>query len=175
MVDSLENAINSVTRDNAAINAFCEALKNSLEKHFEYLLDSAVHQASTALDPRIKLSFTNNTAGKFFKFNTTSVKEKINELLPKSNSPPDSVSTPTTNDDANDSEAQPQRKKRLLDFSSVLVHDTSTSENDVELQAYFDHPTLDMIPLTFLEWTKHYTVIYFGITITFHTIKFCTS
>ncbi|XP_011410351.1 PREDICTED: zinc finger BED domain-containing protein 4-like [Amphimedon queenslandica] len=154
VVDSLENAINSVPRDNTAINALCEALKNSLEKHFRYLLDSAVHQASTALDPRIKLTFTNShTEGKFFKFYPTTVKDKIKELLPQTDSiaPPttEAVSTPTTNDIPLDLEAQPQKKKRLLDFSSVVVHGSSTNENDVELQVYFDHPTLDMKPLTF--------------------------
>ena len=154
VVDSLENAINSVPRDNTAINALCEALKNSLEKHFRYLLDSTVHQASTALDPRIKLTFTNNhTEGKFFKFYPTTVKDKIKELLPQTNSiaPPTSevVSTPTTNDVSLDSEGEPQKKKCLLDFSSVVVHGSSTNENDVELQAYFDHPTLAMKPLPF--------------------------
>ena len=68
VVDSLENALKSVSRDNPAISAMCEALLNSLQQHFSYLLDSAFHQAATALDPRFKLSFTNNTSGKFFIF-----------------------------------------------------------------------------------------------------------
>ena len=51
VVDSLENAIKSVNRENAAINAMCEALRNSLERRFSYLLQSAIHQAATALDP----------------------------------------------------------------------------------------------------------------------------
>ena len=48
VVDSLENAIKSVNRENAAINAMCEALQNSLERCCSYLLLSAIHQAATA-------------------------------------------------------------------------------------------------------------------------------
>ena len=77
VVDSLENALKSVSRDNSAINAMCEALLNSLQQHFSYLLDSAFHQAAPALDPRVKLSFTNNTSGKIFIFKSDVVKEKV--------------------------------------------------------------------------------------------------
>ena len=48
-VDSLENAIKSVNRENAAINAMCEALRNSLERRFSYLLQSAIHRAAIQL------------------------------------------------------------------------------------------------------------------------------
>lgn len=105
---------------------------------------------STTLDSRIKLTFTDNTnTGKYFKFSPTDVKTKIKELLPNSLPTSESLFLPTTNNDTVDSQAQPQKKKRLLEFISVLIHDCSTNETDVELQAYFDHPTLDMKPLTF--------------------------
>ena len=52
VVDSLENALIQVNRDNAAVNALCERL--------QYLLSSDIHQAAAALDPRAKFSFTDH-------------------------------------------------------------------------------------------------------------------
>ena len=84
VIDSLENALRSISRDSAAKNALCECLLNSLQKHFSYLLDSSLHQAATALDPRVKLTFTDNSpasSGKIFNFKSSVVKEKVKELL----------------------------------------------------------------------------------------------
>lgn len=61
VIDSLENALIEHTRDVASINALCEMLLTSLRKRFQYLLHSPIHQAATALDPRIKFSFTDHT------------------------------------------------------------------------------------------------------------------
>ena len=61
MVDSLENALQSINKDTASINALCECLLNSLEGWFSYLHQSSVHLAATALDPRINLSFTDSS------------------------------------------------------------------------------------------------------------------
>ena len=93
----------------------CECLLNSLQKHFSYLLDSSLHQASTALDPRVKLNFTDNSlasSGKFFNFKSSVVKEKVKELLPEA----DQTITITGTVDGG---AEPSRKKSLLDFSTV--------------------------------------------------------
>ena len=58
VVDTLQNVVKQMNhRENAFVNALCERLLNSLEGRFGYLLDSAIHKAATALDPRIKLSF----------------------------------------------------------------------------------------------------------------------
>ena len=67
VIDSLENALLSIDREVAAVNALCEALLNGLQHHFSHLLDSKIHLSATALDPCIKLTFTDNTdAKKFF-------------------------------------------------------------------------------------------------------------
>ena len=54
VVDSLENALIQARRENAAINALCKCLLSSLERWFEYLLNCVIHQAATALGPRVK-------------------------------------------------------------------------------------------------------------------------
>ena len=83
VVDSLENALIQARRENAAINALCECLLTSLERRFEYLLKSVIHQAATALDPRVKLSFTDHhREGKVFVFSSSDVKLSIKSLLP---------------------------------------------------------------------------------------------
>ena len=56
---------------------------DSLERRFEYLLKSVIHQAATALDPRVKLSFTDHhREGKVFVFSSSDVKLSIKSLLP---------------------------------------------------------------------------------------------
>ena len=82
VIDSLENALISMVRATPAINALCESLLNGLQQHFSYLLDSSIHQSATALDPRIKLTFTDNTNPKnFLVFSSTFVKQHIKSLL----------------------------------------------------------------------------------------------
>ena len=49
IIDSLENALHQTSRENAAVNALCESLLNSLQKRFGYLLTSEIHLAATAL------------------------------------------------------------------------------------------------------------------------------
>ena len=90
---------------------------------FSYLLDSSIHQSATALDPRIKLTFTDNTNPKFFVFSSTSVKQHINSLLPISELLP--VTTVTAV--ANDLSANGAKRRRLLDFSTNFPSETSTS------------------------------------------------
>ena len=120
VVDSLENAIKSVNRKNAAINAMCETLRISLERRFSYLLQSAIHQAATALDPRVKLAFTNNTTdGKFFIFQSTTVKKNIQELLSGSTIHFGSTLGPITNSREN-AAPQPLKKKKLYWISVVF-------------------------------------------------------
>ena len=81
VVDSLENPLIQVNRDNAAVNALCERLLTSLRRRFQYLLSSDIHQAATALDPRVKLSFTDHQRpSKEFVFSSSGVKLSINHL-----------------------------------------------------------------------------------------------
>ena len=54
VVESLENALIQAKRENATIDALFECLLTSLERRFEYLLNSVIHQAATALGPRVK-------------------------------------------------------------------------------------------------------------------------
>lgn len=148
VVDSLENALRSISRDSAAKNALCECLLNSLQKHFFYLLDSSLHQAATALDPRVKLTFTDNSpasSGKIFNFKSSVVKEKVKELLPEA----DQTVTITGTVDGG---AEPSRKKSLLDFSSASQRPNVTNVLDAEIETYFSHLTLDIHPLKF--WTE---------------------
>ena len=85
IIDSLENTLKTTERSTPAINALCEHLLHGLQQRFSYLLDSSVHQAATALDPQIKLTFTDNSSpSKYFIFSSTTVKEKIMSLLPQS-------------------------------------------------------------------------------------------
>jgi hypothetical protein len=136
VIDSLENALKSINKDTASINALCESLTNSLEKRFSYLLDSSVHLAATALDPTIKLSFTdNNKPGKKFTVDSSIVKRKLQQMLPETE---DNVLLVS-------SEPEPSKKRRLLDFSSVSLDCstcTSSSGLNIELQSYFDQPQI---------------------------------
>ena len=118
---------------------------NSLQKHFSYLLDSSLHQAATALDPRVKLTFTDNSpasSGKISNFKSSVVKEKVKELLPEADQTVTIV----------DGGAEPSRKKSLLDFSSASQRPNVTNVLDAEIDTYFSHPTLDIHPLKF--WTE---------------------
>ena len=45
VVDSLENALESINTESASINALCQCLINSLESRFAYLMMSSVHLA----------------------------------------------------------------------------------------------------------------------------------
>ena len=153
-VDSLENAIKGVNRENAAINAMCEALRNSLERSFSYLLQSVIHRAATALDRQVKLAFTKNTTdGKFFIFQSTTVKKNIQELLPESTIHSGSTLGPITNSREN-AAPQPPKKKKLLDFSSFVPTNSSVNEINIELQTYFDSPVLKTEPITFWSSTE---------------------
>ena len=150
VVDSLENALKSAARDSPSINALCEALSNSLQLKFSYLLDSAFHQAATALDPQVKLSFAtsnNSIPGKFFTFNTAVVKENVKKLLPV---PPAGGSHSLEETDRSRIAGEGSSKKRLLDFSSTSLRPTGFANDiDAEMEAYFAHPTMDIKPLKF--------------------------
>ena len=139
VIDSLENALLSIDREVAAVNALCEALLNGLQHHFSHLLDSKIHLSATALDPHIKLTFTDNAdAKKFFKFSSAVVKRQIRSFLP----PRLPVSTQTTPVAAEDG----SRKKRLLEYSFHSQYEsamTPTNNVDVELQTYLESPTVD--------------------------------
>lgn len=112
--DSLENAVSGI-ESNAAINALCECLLNSLKNCFSYFLDSAIHLAATTLDPRIKFTFLNNSRpGKYFKFNSIVVKDKVQSLLPYSMpaANPQSSHTPAPDEQA----SKKEKTTRLLQF-----------------------------------------------------------
>ena len=140
----------------------CEALLNSLQQHFSYLLDSAFHQAATALDPRVKLSFTNNTSGKFFIFKSNVVKERVKELLPAQAGGEEAVDTSVMTDEGTS-------KKRLLDFSTTSLRPTGfTNEVDAEIEAYFTHPTLDIEPLKF--WMERKDSPLYNLALQLHSV-----
>ena len=148
VVDSLENALIQVNRDNAAVNALCERLLTSLRRRFQYLLSSDIHQAATALDPRVKLSFTDHQRpSKEFVFSSSGVKLSIKSLLP-----PDPPPTPTYASTSTSSVSvppPPKKKPRLLEFCSISDDEASAvTLNDVntELQSYFDQPRVDADP-----------------------------
>lgn len=150
VIDSLENAVNGIERSNAAINALCESLLNSLKNRFSYLLDSAIHLAATTLDPRIKLTFTNNSSpGKYFKFNSFVVKDKVQSLLPDSTPAafPQSSHTPAF-------DKQASKKRRLLDYCSLSsqVQNEALSPASRLLQEYYDTPTVAVKPIIF--WSQ---------------------
>ena len=150
VIDSLENAVNGVERSNPAINAPCECLLNSLKNRFSYLLDSAIHLAATTLDPRIKLTFTNNSSpGKYFIFNSIVVKDKVQSLLPDSTpaATPQSSRTPASDERAS-------KKRRLLDYCSLSsqVQNEALSPASRLLQEYYDTPTVAVKPIIF--WSQ---------------------
>ena len=74
VIDSLENFLKRTKRSTTAVNALCERLLHGLEQRFLYLLQSAVHQAATALDPQVNLSFTDHSSdNKVFVFSSSDV------------------------------------------------------------------------------------------------------
>ena len=130
----------------------CERLLNSLESRFGYLLDSAIHKAATALDPRIKLSFADcQTEGKVFVFDSTDVIQSIKNLLPtpQVTSTPQQLPVPASSLN----ETQPAKKLKLLDFCSTS-EGSSTDYDAGELQSFFDQPRLagDANPIKY--WTQ---------------------
>lgn len=150
VVDSLENALLDCRRDTACINALCESLLTSLRRRFKYLLHSPIHQAATALDPSIKLSFTDHDhrENKVFVFSSDDVKESVKSFLPRrSQSRSNSADVPVP--------LQPAKKPRLLDFCSVSNQCSSRStittanDADIEFQMYCEQPRLDVDPLMF--------------------------
>ena len=150
IIDSLENAVNGIERSNAAINALCECLLNSLKNRFSYLLDSAIHLAATTLDPRIKLTFTNNSSpGKYFIFNSIVVKDKVQSLLPDSTpaATPQSSRTSASDECAS-------KKRRLLDYCSLSsqVQNEALSPASRLLQEYYDTPTVAVKSIIF--WSQ---------------------
>ena len=160
VIDSLENALIQTRREKVAINALCERLLNSLRTRFSCLLQSKLYQAATALDPRIKLSFTDNEKeGKVFLFSSNVVKQSIKSLLPpqlveQDNRQPTFPTTRTVT-----AMSEPTAKKtRLLDFCSICESDESrvvkTLDFDTELQTYFDQPRFDMDTNPIKFWTE---------------------
>jgi hypothetical protein len=151
VIDSLENALFQCRRENAAINALAESLLSSLSRRFDYLLTSAIHQAATALDPRVKLSFADliqkEDKRKAFIFCSGDVKLCIKSLLPSealmATSSEQLMRTPQ--------ETHVLKKPKLLDFCSVSNIDQplSVSSIDVELQTYLDLPRIDVDPVQF--------------------------
>ena len=100
-------------RDNPGINALCERFFTiaSLRKRFNYLLTSELYQASIALDPHIKLSFTdsNNTnEGKHLLFSSSVVKQSILSLLPQR---PSTTATPSLS-----TTSEPVTKTKTIGF-----------------------------------------------------------
>ena len=156
VIDSLENAMLQTNRDNPAINAFCERLLTSLRERFDYLLTSELYQASTVLDPRIKLSFTdsdNPNDKKHFLFSSSVVKQSVLSLLPH-RPQPIHLSSTTAMVPLNTSSEPATKKRRLLDFCSIS-DDTrlaKTIDAEAELQTYLDQPRLDIKPITF--WSE---------------------
>ena len=105
----------------------CECLLNSLRRQFSYL--SSVHLAATALDPTIKLSFTDNTKpGKRFVSDSSIVKRKLNQLLPESEV--DVQVNPVS------LQPEPTKKCRLLDFSSVSLDACSTYSSGLDTELH---------------------------------------
>ena len=160
IIDSLENALENAERSNTAINALCERLHNGLQQRFSYLLNSSIHQAATALDPRIKLTFADKfSPSKYFIFSSTTVKEKIKSLLQLQSSVPTYSQLPelvsNTSDDNIDSSVP--KKKRLLDYSSSTCSFQGSqaihlSPIDVELEAFFGSPCVKVKPVQF--WSQ---------------------
>ena len=142
VIDSLENALKSIDRSQAAINALCERMLRSLQQRFSYLLHSDIYQVSSLLDPSIKLSFTDNEStngSKFFVFSLAEVKAKLRSLLPLE---PDAAVLPSP-ESAN-------KKRKLLDFSSATTSaPKSIDGTSVEIQNYLDQPLRDINPITF--------------------------
>ena len=142
IVNSLENALMQSRSDTASIHALFQRLLTSLRGRFGYLLDSSIHKAATAIDPRVKLSFTDHhKEGKVFIFSSHDVKESIKCLIHLC---PQVVSTTIE---------QPvlAKKAKLLDFSSIYEHSYSGTMNDVEieLQVYLDQSRVDINPIKF--------------------------
>ena len=70
-----------------------------------YLLNYVIHEAATALDPRVKLSFADqHREGKVFVFPSRDVKLPIKSLLPPD---PQPIPVTTSNHNAVISEVQP--------------------------------------------------------------------
>ena len=152
VIDSLENALLQTNRDNTAVNAFCEALLTSLKRRFGFLLDSKLFQAATALDPAIKLSFTDHHQdNKFFVFSSDDVTQAVKSLLPSYNQPQPSLRIQQA---AEQMDPAPSKKKRLMDFSSISDESCMSTINDIdtEIQAYFDQPRISTDTLKF--WTQ---------------------
>lgn len=142
IVDSLENALMQSRSDTASINALFQRLLTSLRGRFGYLLDSSIHKAATAIDPRVKLSFTDHhKEGKVFIFSSHDVEESIKCLIHLC---PQVVSTTIE---------QPvlAKKAKLLDFSSISDHSYSGTMNEVEieLQVSLDQSRVDINPIKF--------------------------
>ena len=149
VVDSLENALLQTNHENAAVNAFCEALLTSLKRRFCFLLDSKLFQAATALDPAIKLSYTDHHQdNKFSIFSSDNVIQAVKSLLPSYSQPQPSLRIQQA---GNQIDLAPSKKKRLMDFSSISDEScTSTINNiDAEIQAYFDQPRISTDTLKF--------------------------
>ena len=147
VVDSLENALMQSRSEIASINALCQRLLTSLCRRFGYLLDSPIHKAATAIDPRVKLSFTDHhKEGKVFIFSSRDVKESIKSLIHLSPRCPQQMISTTIE--------QPvlAKKPKLLDFSSISddTHSASTMNDvEIELQVYLDQSRVDINPIKF--------------------------
>lgn len=144
VIDSLENALNNIEQTTPPTNALIQCLLNSLQSRFSYLLDSSIHQAATALDPNIKLKFTDKTCpGKHYVYSSSLVKDKIKSLLPVR---AQQVMSPSP------SLIPSEKRRRLMDYCSTASQSHSQealSSLDVQLQEYFDTPTVNVKPTVF--------------------------
>ena len=132
-------------RETPAINALCEALINGLKHHFSFLLESKIHQSATALDPRIKLTFTDNAnPSKFFLFSSTIVKQHITSFLPSQQALASITPTPPVTDGNNGA-----KRRRLLDYSFTCLSEHSRSSANVELNTYLENPVIQADPVLF--------------------------
>ena len=117
------------------------------------MLSSDIHRAATALDPRVKLSFTDHQRpGKKFVFSSSDVKLSIKSLLPPDPLPMPASPMPASTSTSSVNVPPAKKKSRLLEFCSTSDDQASAvtlSDANAELQSYFDQPRLDVDPIEF--------------------------
>ena len=147
VIDSLENFLKRTKRSTTAVNALCERLLHGLEQRFSYLLQSAVHQAATALDPQVNLSFTDHSSdNKVFLFSSSDVRHHVKSSLALP-----SIHVPT-HCAARSSSIESGATSKLMDFNSISMSPCNLTETEIELQAYFDQSPLAVDPI--LYWAE---------------------
>ena len=103
----------------------CERHLTSFRTRISYLLQWKIYPAATALDPRIKLLFTDNEKeGKAFLSSSNVVKQSIKSLLPPQLVEQDSRQ-PTTRTVTAMRQPILQNKTRLLNFCRISESDES--------------------------------------------------